>query len=144
MGAIVGIIEPVVTGMGYDLVDTQVSGRGRLVRIFIDKSGGVTVDDCAEVSRQLVRVLEVEGIDYERLEVSSPGMDRPLRKASDFERFSGQRVDVRMRMPDASGRRRFVGRLQGVQGDAATVIVEGRAVALELSGMERAKLVPDL
>ena len=144
MGAIVGIIEPVVTGMGYDLVDTQVSGRGRLVRIFIDKSGGVTVDDCAEVSRQLVRVLEVEGIDYERLEVSSPGLDRPLRKSSDFERFAGQRVDVRMRNPDASGRRRFVGRLEGVQGEAATVIVDGRAVALELSGMERARLVPEL
>ena len=144
MRAIASIVEPVVAGMGYDLVDTQVSGRGRLMRIFIDKTGGVTVDDCAEVSRQLMRVFEVEGIDYERLEVSSPGMDRPLRKASDFERFSGQRVDVRMRTPDASGRRRFVGRLQGVQGDAATVIVDGRAVALELSGMERARLVPDL
>lgn len=144
MRAIAGIVEPVVTGMGYDLVDTQVSGRGRLVRIFIDKAGGVTVDDCAEVSRQLVRVLEVEGIDYERLEVSSPGLDRPLRKVADFERFAGQRVDVRMRMPDASGRRRFVGQLQGVQGEAATVIVDGRAVALELSGMERARLVPDL
>ncbi|HXZ93264.1 MAG TPA: ribosome maturation factor RimP [Burkholderiales bacterium] len=144
MGAIAGIVEPVVTGMGYDLVDTQVSGRGRLVRIFIDKTGGVTVDDCAEVSRQLMRVFEVERIDYERLEVSSPGLDRPLRKASDFERFAGQRVDVRMRNPDASGRRRFVGRLEGVQGEAATVIVDGRAVALELSGMERARLVPEL
>jgi len=144
MGAIAGIVEPVVTGMGYDLVDTQVSGRGRLVRIFIDKTGGVTVDDCAEVSRQLMRVFEVERIDYERLEVSSPGLDRPLRKASDFERFAGQRVDVRMRNPDASGRRRFVGRLQGVRGDAATVIVDGRPVALDLSGMERARLVPDL
>ncbi len=144
MGAIGGIVEPVVTGMGYDLVDMQVSGRGRLVRVFIDKAGGVTVDDCAEVSRQLMRVFEVEAVAYERLEVSSPGLDRPLRKASDFERFAGQRVDVRMRNPDASGRRRFVGRLQGVQGDAATVIVDGRAVALDLSGMERARLVPDL
>lgn len=144
MGTIAGIVEPVVTGMGYELVDTQVSGRGRLVRVFIDKADGITVDDCADVSRQLSRVFEVEGVDFERLEVSSPGLDRPLRKAADFERFAGQRVDVRMKAPDATGRRRFVGRLQGVQGETATVIVDGRAVALELSGMERARLVPDL
>jgi ribosome maturation factor RimP len=144
MGTIAGIVEPVVTGMGYELVDTQVSGRGGLVRVFIDRAGGITVDDCADVSRQLSRVFEVEGVDFGRLEVSSPGLDRPLRKAADFERFAGQRVDVRMKAPDATGRRRFVGRLQGVQGETATVIVDGRAVALELSGMERARLVPDL
>jgi ribosome maturation factor RimP len=144
MGTIAGIVEPVVTGMGYELVDTQVSGRGRLVRVFIDKADGITVDDCADVSRQLSRVFEVEGVDFERLEVSSPGLDRPLRKAADFERFAGQRVDVRMKAPDATGRRRFVGQLQGVQGETATVIVDGRAVALKLSGMERARIVPDL
>lgn len=143
-GTIAAIIEPVVTGMDYELVDTQVSGRGGLVRVFIDKPGGVTVDDCAAVSEQLTRVFAVEDIDFGRLEVSSPGLDRPLRKASDFRRFAGHRVDVRMRFPDPSGRRRFVGRLEGVQGDAATVIVDGRAVALELAGMERARLVPDL
>jgi ribosome maturation factor RimP len=144
MGAIAGIVEPAVTGLGFDLVDTQVSSRGRMVRVFIDKAGGVSVDDCAEVSRHLTRVFEVEGIDFDRLEVSSPGLDRPLRKPSDFERFSGQRVDVRMRVPDASGRRRFVGRLQGLDGDAATVVVDGRPVLLELSGIERARLVPEL
>jgi ribosome maturation factor RimP len=143
MGAIAGIVEPAVTGLGFDLVDTQVSSRGRMVRVFIDKAGGVSVDDCAEVSRHLTRVLEVEGIDFDRLEVSSPGLDRPLRKPSDFERFSGQRVDVRMRVPDASGRRRFVGRLQGLDGGAATVVVDGRPVLLELSGIERARLVPE-
>jgi ribosome maturation factor RimP len=107
MRAIASIVEPAVTGLGFDLVDTQVSNRGRMVRVFIDKAAGVSVEDCAEVSRHLTRVFEVEGIDFDRLEVSSPGLDRPLRKPSDFERFSGQRVDVRMRMPDASGRRRF-------------------------------------
>jgi ribosome maturation factor RimP len=144
MGAIAGIVEVAVKGLGFDLVDTQVSSRGRMVRVFIDKAGGVSVDDCADVSRHLTRVFEVEGIDFDRLEVSSPGLDRPLRKPADFERFSGQRVDVRMRVPDASGRRRFVGRLQGLDGGAATVVVDGRPVMLELSGIERARLVPEL
>jgi ribosome maturation factor RimP len=144
MGAIAGIVEVAVKGLGFDLVDTQVSSRGRMVRVFIDKAGGVSVDDCADVSRHLTRVFEVEGIDFDRLEVSSPGLDRPLRKPADFERFSGQRVDVRMRVPDASGRRRFVGRLQGLDGGAATVVVDGRPGMLELSGIERARLVPEL
>ena len=144
MGAIVGVVEPAVAGLGFELVDTQVSSRGRMVRVFIDKPGGVSVDDCADVSRHLTRVLAVEGIDFDRLEVSSPGLDRPLRKAADFARFAGQTVDVRMRAADASGRRRFVGTLRGTTGEVATVIVDGQAVDLSLAGMERARLVPDL
>ena len=92
--------------MGYELVDLQVSNRGGLLRLFIDKPGGIGLEDCAAVSRQLTRVLEVEGVEYDRLEVSSPGLDRPLRKAQDFARFAGQKADVRMRTPDAGGRRR--------------------------------------
>ncbi len=140
--ALVSIIEPAVTGMGFELVDTQVSNRGRLLRIFIDKPSGVTVDDCAGVSRHLSRLFAVEGVDYDRLEVSSPGLDRPLRKPEDFRRFAGQTVEVRMRVPDATGRRRFVGMLRGVQDGTAAVEVEGQTVALELNGMERARLVP--
>jgi ribosome maturation factor RimP len=144
MGAIASVVEPAVTGLGFELVDTQVSSRGRMVRVFIDKPGGVSVDDCADVSHHLTRLFAVEGIDFDRLEVSSPGLDRPLRRAADFERFAGQRVDVRMRAPDANGRRRFVGTLQGMNGEVATVVVDGQAVELNLSGMERARLVPDL
>ena len=144
MGALAGIVQTTLAGMGFELVDLQRSGRGRLLRLFIDKPAGVTVEDCAEVSRQLTRVLAVEGIDYERLEVSSPGLDRPLRRAEDFARFIGQRAEVRMRAPDATGRRRFMGRLEGVRDGAVTVLVDGRAVALELQGIERARLVPDL
>jgi ribosome maturation factor RimP len=110
----------------------------------MDKPGGITVDDCVAVSRHLSRVLEVEGIDYDRLEVSSPGLDRPLRKPADFARFAGQRVDVRMRAPDATGRRRFVGVLRGIEGATATVEVDGTPVALQLDDMERARLVPQL
>lgn len=144
IGELERIVESTLAGMGFELVDTQRSNRGRLLRVFIDKPGGVTVEDCAEVSRQFSRVLAVEGIDYDRLEVSSPGLDRPLRRASDFARFAGHRVEVRMRLPDVTGRRRFVGLLQGVEHGAAVLEVEGRQVALELDRMDQARLVPDL
>ena len=96
--------------MGYELVDVQASNGGRLLRLFIDKPGGVGLQDCAAVSRQLSRVFEVEGIDYERLEVSSPGLDRPLRHAADFARFSGHEVEIGLKLP-FKGRKRFRGEL---------------------------------
>ena len=138
------MVQPVVAGMGYDLVDVQASNGGRLLRLFIDKPGGVGLEDCAAVSRQLSRVFEVEGIDYERLEVSSPGLDRPLRKGADFARFAGQKAEVRMRTPDATGRRRFVGVLRGAEAGRVSLELDGQTVALELSDVERARLVPEL
>lgn len=138
------ILESTLAGLGFELVDTQVSNRGRLVRVFMDKPGGITVDDCAAVSRHLSHLLEVEGIDYDRLEVSSPGLDRPLRRPADFARFTGHKVDVRMRLADATGRRRYVGVLRGIEGATATVEVDGAPVALQLEGMDRARLVPEL
>ena len=138
------MVQPVVTGMGYELVDLQASNGGRLLRLFIDKAGGVGLEDCAAVSRQLSRVLEVEGIDYERLEVSSPGLDRPLRKGADFARFAGHKAEVRMRTPDATGRRRFVGVLRGAQDGQVEMELEGHKVQLALEDVERARLVPEL
>ncbi|MGH8691026.1 MAG: ribosome maturation factor RimP [Burkholderiales bacterium] len=138
------VVQPVVSGMGYELVDVQASNGGRLLRLFIDKPGGVGLEDCAAVSRQLSRVFEVEGIDYERLEVSSPGLDRPLRKAGDFARFAGRKAEVRMRTPDATGRRRFVGVLRGADAGRVQMELEGQTVALELGDVERARLVPEL
>jgi len=137
-------IEPALTGLGFELVDVQASNGGRVLRLFIDKPGGITVEDCATVSRHLTRVLAVEGIDYERLEVSSPGLDRPLRKGADFARFAGRRADVRMRTPDAAGRRRFVGVLRGAEAGRVEMQLDGQTVALELGDIERARLVPDL
>jgi len=137
-------VEPAVSGLGYELVDVQASNGGRLLRLFIDKPGGINVDDCAAVSRHLTRVLAVEGIEYERLEVSSPGLDRPLRKAGDFERFAGRKAEVRMRTPDATGRRRFVGVLCGADAGRVQMELDGQTVALELGDVERARLVPDL
>jgi ribosome maturation factor RimP len=142
--ALAGIVESTLAGMGYELVDAQLSNRGRLIRIFLDRPGGVTLDECADVSRHLTRVFAVEGIEYDRLEVSSPGLDRPLRKAADFARFAGRKAEVRMRAPDAGGRRRFVGLLCGVEGGVVTLEVDGQRVALPLEQMDRARLVPDL
>ena len=138
------VVEPALTGLGFELVDLQQSNGGSFLRLFIDKPGGITVEDCAMVSRHLTRVLAVEGIDYERLEVSSPGLDRPLRKAADFARFAGRKAEVRMRMPDATGRRRFVGVLRGAQTGRVEMELDGQMVALELEGIERARLVPEL
>jgi ribosome maturation factor RimP len=138
------VVEPAVTGMGYELVDVQASNGGRLLRLFIDKPGGVTLDDCAAISRHLTRVLAVEGIDYERLEVSSPGLDRPLRKEADFVRFAGQKAEVRMRTPDASGRRKFAGVLRGVEAGRVSMELEGQTVQLALEDVDRAKLIAEL
>jgi len=142
--AMADVVELTLAGMGFELVDARASGGGRHLSIFIDRPGGITVDHCADVSRHLARVFEVEGIDYDRLEVSSPGLDRPLRKAVDFERFAGSKVDVKMRTPDASGRRRFTGLLRGARDGVATLEMEGRDVALELNDIDKARLVPDL
>jgi ribosome maturation factor RimP len=144
MSGVESKVEPAVAGMGYELVDVQVSNGGRMLRVFIDKPGGINVDDCAAVSRQLTRVLPVEGVDFERLEVSSPGLDRPLRKTGDFERFAGQKAEVRMRTPDATGRRKFVGVLRGAAGGQVQVEFDGQTVALALDDIDRAKLIPAL
>lgn len=130
--------------MGYELVDLQAANGGRVLRLFIDKPGGIGVEDCASVSRQLSRVFEVEGVDYERMEVSSPGLDRPLRKAGDFARFAGQRAEVRMRTPDAGGRRKFVGVLRGAAEGRVSMEVDGQTVQLAIDDVDRAKLVPQL
>jgi ribosome maturation factor RimP len=138
------VVEPAVSGMGYELVDVQASNGGRLLRLFIDKPGGVTLEDCAAISRHLTRVLAVEGIDYERLEVSSPGLDRPLRKERDFARFAGQKAEVKMRTPDASGRRKFVGVLRGAEAGQVSLELDGSLVALALDDVDKARLVPEL
>ena len=148
MAAMAEVAEATLAGMGFELVDARASGGGRFLTIFIERpagsTAGITVDDCAEVSRQLTRVFAVEGIDYDRLDVSSPGLDRPLRKPADFARFAGSRVDVKMRAPDATGRRRFTGVLKGAREGMALVEVDGREVALSVKDMDKARLVPDL
>ena len=139
------MIEPVVTGMGYELVDLQASNGGRFLRLFIDKpvgsNAGINVDDCAAVSRQLSRVLEVEGVDYDRLEVSSPGLDRPLRQEKDFVKYAGHKARIKVRVPVA-GQRNFVGVLRETRGGKVDLEVDGKTVSLELANLDRARLVP--
>lgn len=137
------LLETTLTGLGYELVDLDRSGRGRLLRIFIDKPGGIGVDDCAAVSHHLMRVLAVEDIAYNRLEVSSPGLDRLLKKEQDFARFAGHKARIKVRIP-IDGQRNFVGVLREVSGGAVQLDVEGRLLSLDLNNLEKARLVPAL
>lgn len=135
------LIEQVVTGLGFELVDVETSPKGRLMRVFIDIERGVTVDDCATVSNQLTRVFEVENVDYDRLEVSSPGLDRPLKKAADFERFVGSDVQVRLRMP-VGNQRNFVGVLEGLVDGEVRLRTEKEVFSFPFDEIEKARLVP--
>ena len=135
------LIEQTAEGLGYELVDFETSPRGRLMRVFIDSPNGITVDDCATVSNQLTRIFEVENVDYDRLEVSSPGLDRPLRKPADFERFAGQEVQVRIRMPIAN-QRNFAGVLQGLKDNVVTLETEKGSMEIPFEDIEKARLVP--
>jgi ribosome maturation factor RimP len=101
----------------------------------------VTVADCEAVSRQLQRVFEVEGIAYDRLEVSSPGLDRRLKKAADFARFTGHEVQVRLRRP-LNGRRNFLGIVRAVEGERVEFEFDGGRFSFELAELDRARLVP--
>ncbi|WP_300454449.1 ribosome maturation factor RimP [Accumulibacter sp.] len=138
------ILEVTVTGLGYQLVDVEQSPRGRVLRLFIDqpeKPGGVDIEDCALVSNHLSRVLLVENIDYERLEVSSPGIDRLLKKEADFERFAGSEVTVRLRLP-INGRRNFSGVLRGVQDHRVRVQIDSGEMEFDLDNIDKTRLVP--
>jgi ribosome maturation factor RimP len=135
-------LRETVGGLGYELVDVEAS-RGGLLRIFIDAPKGITVEDCARVSNHLSRALVVEGIDYERLEVSSPGLDRPLKRLEDYTRFAGNKVSVRLRLP-MDGRRRYEGMLCGVEDGKVVVEVEGKRVELAFADIDRTRLVPEI
>jgi ribosome maturation factor RimP len=137
------LLETTVAGLGYELVEFDRSGKGALLRVFIDKPGGISVDDCAGVSQHLSRLFEVEGIDYGRLEVSSPGLDRPLRKEQDFQRFTGEKARVKLRIA-MNGQRNFVGTLRAVNDGKVELEVDGEVVAFELSNLDKARLVPNI
>jgi len=134
------LVGTTLTGLGFELVDLEVSGRG-LMRVLMDKPAGITVDDCELVSHQLTRLFLVEGVNFDRLEVSSPGLDRPLKKEADFVRFCGQKAQLKLRMPIA-GRKNFVGILGAVENGTLQFDVDGNQVAIELSNVDKARLVP--
>ena len=137
------LIDKTVTQLGYELVDLEVSNRGKLLRLFIDKPEGITIDDCVLVSNQLGNVLAVENdIDYDRLEVSSPGLDRILKKESDFLRFVDSKASIKVRMP-IEGRKNFVGVLKGFADGNVSIEVEGALFNISLSNVDKARLVPE-
>jgi ribosome maturation factor RimP len=135
-------IREALEGLGYELVDVE-SSRSGLLRIFMDSPRGINVEDCARVSNHLTRAFAVEGIEYERLEVSSPGLDRPLKRLEDFQRFAGREASVKLKLP-RDGRRRFEGRLVGVEDGKVVLDVEGQRQYLEFADIDRARLVPDV
>jgi ribosome maturation factor RimP len=138
-----GLIDKTVTQLGYELVDLEVSNRGKLLRLFIDKPEGITIDDCVLVSNQLGNVLAVENdIDYDRLEVSSPGLDRILKKESDFLRFVDSKASIKVRMP-IEGRKNFVGVLKGFADGNVSIEVESVLFDISLSNVDKARLVPE-
>jgi ribosome maturation factor RimP len=138
-----GLIEKTVTQLDYELVDLEVSNRGKLLRLFIDKPEGITIDDCVLISNQLGNVLSVEhDIDYDRLEVSSPGLDRALKKDTDFIKFTESRANVKVRMP-IEGRKNFLGILKGVDSGDLLIDVEGVMFKIALSNIDKARLAPE-
>jgi ribosome maturation factor RimP len=135
------LLESTLSGLGYELVDFERSGKGKLLRVFIDKPEGINVDDCAAVSNHLSRVFAVENVDYDRLEISSPGLDRALKKEQDFVRFAGHRARIKVRMP-VDGQRNFVGVLRETRAGKVEIDVDGKIVTVDLQNLDRARLVP--
>lgn len=137
------LLELTLNGMGYELVDVEQVSHGKLIRVFVDKNGGITIDDCVAISNQLSRVLAVENIDYDRLEVSSPGLDRPLKKERDFRRFAGETIKLKLRVP-FQGQRNFIGVLREVKDGILILEVEGKLFDLDMHNIGKARLVPKL
>jgi ribosome maturation factor RimP len=155
------LIEKSLVQLGYELVDLEISNRGKLLRIFIDKlnpvdvKDSVNIDDCVLVSNQLGNLLAVEHeIDYDRMEVSSPGMDRVLKKEADFVRFLGERASVKLRSPvielvtNAKGiaeekvKKNFLGILRGLEDGVLQLECDGVVHQIALSNIDKSRLSP--
>jgi ribosome maturation factor RimP len=143
------VVESTVTGLGYDLVDCERSPKG-LLRVYIDRVANdptgeyIVVEDCEKVTRQLQHVLEVEGCAYERLEVSSPGLDRPLKKAADYQRFAGQEIELSLKLA-FQGRKHYRGVLEVLPEGWRLVFKDGKAeqaLDFSLEEVKEARLVP--
>ncbi len=139
------LLQGSVEDLGCELwgIECQRAGRYLTVRLFIDKDGGVTIDDCADVSRQVSAVLDVEDpiTDKYNLEVSSPGLDRPLFTLSQYERFIGQQIALHLRIPMLD-RRKWQGRLEKIEGDMLTLNVDGQPQVFVFGNIQKANLIP--
>lgn len=136
------LLEKTLPGLGYEFVDLSLGNRGKHLQVYIDKPGGITVEDCVAVSNHLSRLLAVDlDYDYDRLEVSSPGLDRPLKKEADIERFCGEKAQLKLRIPVA-GRRNVVGNLGALKNGILELEVDGVTQTFEWSNVDKARLVP--
>jgi ribosome maturation factor RimP len=142
-------VTPVLARDGYELVLIEYVPRSAILRLYIDREGGVTIDDCQKVSHTVGDLLDAEGISDRipgryHLEVSSPGLDRPLVKPRDFQRFAGQAVNVTTREPLEGGRKNFKGQLAQAGDRECQVVVDGTSYTIPYDVIARAKLVPEL
>jgi len=140
------LFEPVVSGMGYDLIEIEhfPNPKHGVLRLYIDKEGGVNVDDCSSVSRQISALIDVEEpINGQfNLEVSSPGSDRPLRRLKDFQRFTGSLVKLKTVMP-LEGQRNFKGRMLEASEDVLVIETDTEELSLPMNAIEKARIVPE-
>ena len=135
------LLENTVPALGYELVDWEMSPRTKQIRVFIDKPNGVDVEDCAKVSNHLTRLFAVENVDFERLEISSPGLDRPVKRLADFARFAGHEAQVTLNAP-FHGAKRIKGILRGTEGDDVLVETAAGVKSFPFGTIARARLVP--
>lgn len=142
------LLEPEVNTLGYELVDLELrlGGRSGLVRLFIDGEDGITLEDCERVSHQVSSLLDVEDPipGHYVLEVSSPGVNRRLRRPEDFRRFLGERAKVELSRPREDGRRRFTGVLSDTGAEEFTIEVDGEAHHLRYDEVDTARLAPQI
>lgn len=141
------LIAPVVDSMGYEFVGLEYSAHGKngLLRIYIDKQGGVLIEHCEQVSRQVSRLLDVENpIHHEyRLEVSSPGIERPLFTEAHFQRFQGERAKVSMKFP-VEGQRNYVGTILSIVDGALVLSTDQGDISLNVNDIKKAHLLAEI
>ncbi len=136
------ILEQTIPGLGYELVDVEIT-PARLIRVFIDKPDGVTIEDCENISDHLSKLFLVEEIEYNRLEVSSPGVERPLKKLEDFIRFTGQTVKVKLTQL-VNEQKVYQGKIMEVVGDTIKLAIEkDEILTIDFNNLARARLVYD-
>ena len=137
------LIEKLVTQLGYELVDFETVNGGQIVRIYIDKGDLIDIEDCTKVSNHVNNVLSVEtDYDYERLEVSSPGLDRVIKKLNDFDRFKGEKIKIKTRFA-IENRKNFKGILSGTKGESIMIEVDNESLLIDFENIDKARLDPD-
>jgi ribosome maturation factor RimP len=137
------LIEKLVTQLGYELVDFETVNGGQILRIYIDKGDLIDIEDCTKVSNHVNNVLSVEtDYDYERLEVSSPGLDRVIKKLNDFDRFKGQKIKIKTRFA-IENRKNFKGILSGTKGESIMIEVDNESLLIDFENIDKARLDPD-